>query len=85
MRFAAQWTIFVMVISLSAQELPIPRPSEPELKRANYHRVTSKRSPAPEPGAEDTPLPSLLTGVRDAREWLDVRRPQLVSTSILKF
>jgi dienelactone hydrolase len=78
MRFAAQWTIFVMVISLSAQELPIPRPSEPELKRANYHRVTSKRSPAPEPGAEDTPLPSLLTGVRDAREWLDVRRPQLV-------
>ena len=78
MRFAARLTILGMAISMSAQELSIPQPGGQELSRANYHRVTSKRSPAPEPGAEDTPLPSLLAGVRDARDWLNVRRPQLV-------
>ena len=69
--------------ALSAQELSIPRPSEWELARVNYHRVTSKRSPAPEPGAEDTALLSPLAKadggrVRDAREWIESRRPQLV-------
>src|SRR5262245_42983142 len=66
-----------------AQQLSIPPPSERELQRVNYHRVTSRRSPAPEPGAEDTPLISPLAKpggglVRDAREWLEVRRPQLL-------
>jgi len=74
----------------AAQQLPIPEPSERELKRVNYHRVTSKDSPAPEPGAEDTPLLSPLvrldgTRVRNAEEWYKSRRPELVKqwTAIL--
>jgi dienelactone hydrolase len=70
--------------AVSAQELSIPKPAERELKRVNYHRVTSKRSPAPEPGAENTALLSPLTKpdgerIRDAREWREVRRPQLLA------
>src|SRR6266849_2320403 len=83
MRLGARLVILSIAISLNAQELAIPRPSERELTRVNYHRVTSRRSPAPEPGAEKTPLISPLDKphggrVRDAGEWLDVRRPQLV-------
>jgi hypothetical protein len=69
---------------LLAQDFHIPRPSQRELDRVNYHRVTSRQSPAREPGAEATPILSPLTRpdggrVRDAREWREVRRPQLVA------
>src|SRR5207249_4169341 len=56
------------------------------------HRVTSPtyHSPAPEPGAEDTPLLSLMVRpdgarVRNAGEWYKSRRPELVKqwTAIL--
>jgi glucuronyl esterase-like protein len=76
----------------AAQQFPIPAPLERELKRLNYHRVTSRsyRSPAPEPGAENTPLLSPLvrpdgTRVRNAAEWYNSRRPELVKkwTAIL--
>lgn len=67
----------------AAPQFPIPEPSPEDLRRANYHRVTSKQSPAPEPRAENTPLISPLakpdgTRVRDAREWFDTRRPELL-------
>lgn len=42
------------------------------------HKVTNKRSPAPEPGAEQYDIPSLVEGVRSAKEWQRVRRPQLL-------
>ncbi|MBI3698145.1 MAG: dienelactone hydrolase family protein [Acidobacteria bacterium] len=59
------------------------QPAERELRRANYHRVTSKRSPAPEPGAENTPILSPLIKsdgkrVKNARQWYRERRPELV-------
>ena len=53
-------------------------PSAEELKRVNYHRVTAKDSPAPEPGAENTPLLSLLDGIRTPEQWMKERRPELV-------
>ena len=63
--------------------IPIPAPAERELRRVNYHRVASKRSPTPEPGAENTPVISPLVfadgkPVRNAREWYRRRRPELV-------
>jgi hypothetical protein len=68
---------------LCAQQFSIPAPSPDELARTHYHRVTSKGSPAPEPGAEDTPLLSPLEWpdgrrVRSAEEWYGRRRPDLV-------
>jgi dienelactone hydrolase len=64
---------------------PIPQPGEGELRRVNYHRVTYNhyKSPAPEPGAENTPLLPLLvrndgTPIRTAEEWYRIRRPELL-------
>jgi hypothetical protein len=56
-----------------------------EAPRLNQHRVANRSSPAPEPGAEDQPIPSLIEGLRSADEWDRVRRPQLLRlwTSIL--
>jgi hypothetical protein len=79
-----------VLLLAAGQEFPIPEPSARELNRANYHRVTSKESPAPEPGAENTPLISPLvkpdgTRVQNAREWFDSRRPEILKqwTAIL--
>ncbi len=75
--------IALVAVSLAAQVFPIQPPGERELKRVNYHRVTAKRSPAPEPGAEDTALISPLMKadgamVRSAREWYEQQRPELM-------
>jgi len=64
-------------------EVVIPRPAERELQRVNYHRSSGRRNPAPEPGAENTPLLSPLIRndgrrVKDVREWYEVRRPELL-------
>ena len=71
---------------MAAQQFPIPAPAERELKRVNYHRASasrSYRSPAAEPGAENTPILSPLvrpdgTRVRNADDWYKSRRPELV-------
>ena len=60
----------------AAQSLPVEQ-------RRNYHRVTSRNSPAPEPGAENTPLISPLQKpngdkVRTADEWNRERRPEIL-------
>ncbi len=49
-----------------------------EASRLNQHKVTNSSSPAREPGAEMQPIPSLIDGLRSAREWDVVRRPQLL-------
>jgi len=64
-------------------QVEIPAIERRELERTNYHRVTSRRSPAPEPGAENTTLLSPLV-LRDGRraasagEWTRLRRPELL-------
>lgn len=47
-------------------------------ERLNQHRVTSSRSPAPEPGAELLPIPSLVEGFQSGREWNRKKRPELL-------
>src|SRR5689334_18002416 len=49
------------------------------------HKVSNPESPAPEPGAENQPIPSLVMGLRGADDWHKVRRPELLRlwTSIL--
>src|SRR5262249_40049499 len=46
--------------------------------RLNQHRVTSRNSPALEPGAEMQLIPSLIDGLRSPADWNAVRRPQLL-------
>ncbi len=50
----------------------------PPEKRLNQHRVSNRRSPAPEPGAERELIPSLVDGVVDRRDWERRRRPELL-------
>src|SRR2546422_23820 len=78
--------IFAPLLMLfPSPQLELPKPAQRDLQRVNYHRVTSKRSPAPEPGAENTPLLSPLVKadnrkVKDADEWYRVRRLELLQT-----
>jgi hypothetical protein len=71
----------------AAQQFPIPEPAKRELDRVNYHRLTSRGRPAPEPGAENTAILSPLDKpgcgrVSSAEEWYGSRRPDLVRTWI---
>lgn len=52
-------------------------PPAPE-RRFTQHRVTSKQSPAPEPGAENEIIPSLVEGLRGPKDWYRKKRPELV-------
>lgn len=52
-------------------------PADPAM-RLNQHRVTSKGSPAKEPGAELHQIPSLVEGIKSAEDWRKRRRPELV-------
>jgi hypothetical protein len=47
-------------------------------QRLTQHRVTNPRSPAPEPGAEQQVIPSLVEGLTSARDWWKKRRPELM-------
>lgn len=46
--------------------------------RLNQHRVSNPRSPAPEPGAENEIIPSLVEGLRTPDDWNRIRRPELM-------
>ena len=48
-------------------------------QRLNQHRVSSPRSPAPEPGAEKELIPSLIDGLRSPEDWRRKRRPQILA------
>ncbi|MBK5291803.1 MAG: dienelactone hydrolase family protein [Acidobacteriia bacterium] len=47
-------------------------------QRLNQHKVASRNSPAPEPGAENLPIPSLVEGLRSPQDWYRRRRPELL-------
>lgn len=51
----------------------------PTSERLNQHRVTSSRSPAPEPGAEQEIIPSLVEGLESPADWYQKRRPELMA------
>lgn len=50
-----------------------------DTSRLNQHRVSNSASPAQEPGAERNEIPSLVAGVRSAREWRTERRPKILA------
>jgi hypothetical protein len=54
----------------------LPRAQAPE-ERRHQHRVTSKNSPAPEPGAGREEIPSLVEGLRGKKEWTHGRRREV--------
>src|SRR5437879_2979336 len=65
-------------------EVIVPKPSPRELSRINHHVANSARTPAPEPGQENTPILSPLIKldgqrVTSASEWYRIRRPELLS------
>ena len=60
----------VLAVGLTAQQ---------ETKRLNQHRVVSRGSPAPEPGAELEKIPSLVEGLRSPDDWHKKRRPELMA------
>lgn len=51
---------------------------EYNLARLHQHKVTAKHSPAPEPGAENELIPSLVDGLRSPEDWYGKKRPELV-------
>src|ERR1043165_5324535 len=53
--------------------------SQDNSRRLNQHKVTSRRSPAPEPGAENETIPSLVEGLRTPKDWYAKKRPELVA------
>jgi len=65
-------------ILLPLSLLPAQPPSDPSL-RLNHHRVSSSRSPAPEPGAENQLIPSLVDGLRTPGDWYKKRRPEILA------
>ncbi|MGH9719095.1 MAG: dienelactone hydrolase family protein, partial [Bryobacteraceae bacterium] len=67
-------TVVCIHASLSIAQAPI----EPE-KRLNHHRVASRNSPAPEPGAESETIPSLVTGLQSPEDWRKKRRPEILA------
>lgn len=46
--------------------------------RLNQHKVTSSKSPAPEPGAENEIIPSLINGLQSPEDWYKKKRPSLM-------
>jgi dienelactone hydrolase len=66
--------VFILFLLSTAVFAQLP----PE-KRLNQHRVTNPRSPAPEPGAENELIPSLVEGLRTPDDWWKKRRPQILA------
>ena len=52
--------------------------AEDNLSRLHQHKVTEKESPAPEPGAENELIPSLVEGLRTPEDWYQKKRPELM-------
>ena len=48
---------------------------EDHLARLHQHKVTAKHSPAPEPGAENELIPSLVDGLDSPEDWYGKKRP----------
>ena len=67
--------ILAALLLVTASSGADPVPNE---KRILQHRVTSRNSPAPEPGAENHPIPSLVEGLRTPDDWWKNRRPELL-------
>ena len=59
------WMIVALALAIAPEQ------------RLNQHRVTSKGSPAPEPGAETQQVLSLVEGLSSPDDWWKKRRPEI--------
>src|SRR5262245_45146189 len=59
----------MLVFALHAQD---------DAQRLHQHKVMSSRSPAPEPGAENELIPSLVDGLASSGDWYRKKRPELL-------
>jgi dienelactone hydrolase len=65
-------TAAILLVVGIASAAPTPE------SRRNQHKVTSRDSPAREPGAENEAIPSLVDGLRTPQDWYRKRRPELL-------
>ena len=63
------WLLITVAETVSAED---------NLARFHQHKVTSKKSPAPEPGTENELIPSLVDGLRSPQDWYGKKRPELM-------
>lgn len=80
----ASFSVHTVSQSVPVTQVIVPQPAARELARKNYHPANSPRTPAPEPGQENTPLISPLERadrqrVTTAEEWYGKRRPEIVA------
>ncbi len=66
------------IVAAAVLALSCIRAQADDSKRLNQHRVTNRSSPAPEPGAEQQQIPSLIEGLKSSDDWWKIRRPQLL-------
>lgn len=64
--------------TLLATALALAQSAVDPTKRLNHHRVSNRSSPAPEPGAENQTIPSLVDGIRTPGDWHHQRRPEIL-------
>ena len=64
------WLLLAAALLLAQQRAP--------QERWNQHRVSNKKSPAPEPGAENEMVPSLVEGLKTPQDWWKKKRPEMM-------
>ncbi|MBL0157904.1 MAG: dienelactone hydrolase family protein [Bryobacterales bacterium] len=69
----------LLLIAVQLALAAYAQPGAAPAARINHHRVTNTASPAPEPGAENQPLPSLVEGLRSPSDWQNRRRPEILA------
>ena len=62
---------FLLIICFAAS-------AEDNLSRLHQHKVTAKQSPAPETGAENELIPSLVDSLHSPDDWYNKKRPELM-------
>jgi dienelactone hydrolase len=69
----------ILKIAGAVLAVALAAPAADNATRLNQHKVTSRNSPAPEPGAENEIIPSLVEGLKTPEDWYGKRRPELVA------
>ena len=76
--YPAQTAALRITAALALVVLTIAASAEDNLSRLHQHKVTAKESPAPEPGAENELIPSLVDGLHSPDDWYNKKRPELM-------
>src|SRR2546429_3606094 len=69
LRIPASLAVVLSALAVSAED---------NLSRLHQHKVTAKQSPAPETGAENELIPSLVDSLHSPDDWYNKKRPELM-------